>query len=224
MSTDFGVTWTSVKGDLPEAVANVIIQDPVNADLLYCGLDNGTWVSLNRGKSWNYFNRMLNVSSYDMMVHPRDNELVVGTHGRSVFVADVKPLQSLKDPSKAIQAFAAESIRHSERWGQKSFEWSKANTPSVAVPYYVGKEGSVTVEISDEKNAVIRRLTAAGSVGLHTLNWDVKYQPPVPPPSKSKGKAATVMAAPELKYVQKGKYKVKFVNGAENSEVTVEVK
>jgi hypothetical protein len=224
MSTDYGITWTSVKGDLPEAVANVIIQDPVNPDLLYCGLDNGTWVSLNRGRSWNYFNRMLNVSSYDMLVHPRENELVVGTHGRSVFVADVKPLQTLTDPSKAIQAFAPEGIRHSERWGQKSFEWSKANTPSVAVPYYVGKEGSVTVEIFDEKNAVIRRLTAAGSVGFHTLNWDVKYQPPVPAPPKSKGKAAAVVAAPELKYVQKGKYKVKFTNGTETSEVTVEVR
>jgi photosystem II stability/assembly factor-like uncharacterized protein len=224
MSTDYGVTWTSVKGDLPEAVANVIIQDPVNAELLYCGLDNGTWVSLNRGKSWNYFNRMLNVSSYDMMVHPRDNELVVGTHGRSVFVADVKPLQSLKDPAKAVQAFTTESVRHSERWGQKSFEWSKTNMPSVYIPYYVGREGSVTVEIADEKNMVIRRLTAPGSVGFHILNWDVKYQPPVAASPKSKGKAATVMAAPELKYVQKGKYKVKFVNGAENSEVTVEVK
>jgi hypothetical protein len=70
----------------------------------------------------------------------------------------------------------------------------------VSIAYYVGREGPVTVEVADEKNGVIRRLTAAGSVGFHTLNWDVRYQPPVPAPPKSKGKAATVVATPELKY------------------------
>ncbi len=226
VSTDYGANWTPVVGDLPESVANVIIQDPVNPDLLYCGLDNGTWASLDRGKTWNYFNGMLNVASYDMVVHPRENELVVGTHGRSVFVADVKPLQGLKDggTARGIAAFAPESIRYSERWGEKSFEWDKPNTPNVSIRYYVGKASpSVNVEILDEKNIIVRRLTTSGAVGFHTLNWDVRLSPPVPASAKSKAKAATVSAA-EMKFAQKGKYKVKFVNETESSEVTVEVK
>jgi photosystem II stability/assembly factor-like uncharacterized protein len=224
MSSDYGKTWTSVKGNLPESVANVIIQDPVNANLLYCGLDNGTYVSLDLGKSWQLLNKALNVASYDMLVHPRDNELVVGTHGRSVFVADVKPLQALKDVSKGIVAYANDGIRYSERWGQKSYSWSTAFEPSTSVLYYLGKAApTVTVEIFDEKNNLVRTLSSTGAAGFHSVSWDVKINEVAPAPAKGKAKpAATTTAA--LKYAGKGKYKIKLTNGAESSEVTFEVK
>ncbi len=225
MSTDYGKTWTSVKGDLPESVANVIIQDPVNANLLYCGLDNGTYVSMDLGKSWFLLNKALNVASYDLIVHPRENELVIGTHGRSVFVTDVKPLQALKEggASKGIIAFVPESIRYSERWGQKQYSWSKVNEPETSILYYVGKTAaSIKAEIYDEKNNLVRTLSGMGSIGFHSLAWELKVNEIVQAPSK--GKAKPTPATPALKYVAKGKYKVKFINGTENSEVTVEVK
>ena len=223
ISSDYGKTWTSVKGNLPESVANVIIQDPVNANLLYCGLDNGTYVSLDLGKSWQLLNKALNVASYDMLVHPRDNELVVGTHGRSVFVADVKPLQALKDVSKGIVAYANDGIRYSERWGQKSYSWSTAFEPSTSVLYYVGKASpTVTVEIFDEKNNLVRTLSSTGSSGFHSVSWDLKINEVAPAPAKGKAKPAATTAA--LKYAGKGKYKIKLTNGAESSEVTFEVK
>lgn len=223
MSTDYGKTWASVKGDLPESVANVIIQDPVNANLLYCGLDQGTYVSLDLGKSWRLLNNALNVPSYDMMVHPRENELVVGTHGRSVFIADVKPLQLLGDVSKSVMAFAPESIRFSERWGQKQYAWSPVNEPKTSILYYVGKPAaSITAEVLDEKNNLIRTLTGTGVVGFHSLSWDLKVNEVAPVPAKGKAKPAAT--TPTLKYVGKGKYKVKFSNGTESSEVMVEIK
>lgn len=224
MSTDHGKTWKSINGNLPGSVANVVIQDPVNSDLLYCGLDNGTYVSLDKGSTWNFFTPMLNVPSYDMIVHPRDNELVVGTHGRSVFVADVKPLQSLKEGGykKAIVAYAPESIRHSERWGEKQFPWSTVNKASAGVLYYVGKQApQVDVEIYDEKNNLVRKLIAAGEPGFHSLVWDVKVHE-ASAQKKSKGKETSPSG--DLKYAGKGKYKFKFVNGGESSEVTVEIK
>jgi photosystem II stability/assembly factor-like uncharacterized protein len=228
MSNDYGKTWQSVKGDLPESVANVIIQDPVNADLLYCGLDNGTYVSLDRGKTWHLFNSMLNVAAYDMVVHPRDNELIVGTHGRSVFVADVKPLQGFKNggKDKAIIAFVPEPIRHSDRWGEKQFGWSKTNLPDFKVQYYVGKPAdAVRVEILDEKSNVVRKLNAPASAGFHFLKWDVKLDAVAPVEKNVKGKKG-VAATPEVKspFAPKGKYKIKFINGAETSEVPVEIK
>lgn len=222
-SKDYGKTWKSIKGDLPEAVANVIIQDPVNPDLLYAGLDNGTYVSLDRGNTWYFFNNMLNVSSYDMLVHPRENELVVGTHGRSVYVADVKPLQALKDAKKAIMAFAAENVRYSDQWGQKRYAWSKENTPETSVLYYVGKPAAeVKVEIFDEKNNLVRTLNAIGAAGFHSFTWDLKINEPAPAPAKGKTKAEPVSS--KAKFAGKGKYKLKFSNGAESSETTVEVK
>ncbi|MFZ6014022.1 MAG: WD40/YVTN/BNR-like repeat-containing protein, partial [Bacteroidota bacterium] len=223
MSTDAGKSWKNIKGNLPESVANVVIQDPVNADLLYCGLDQGTYASLDKGNTWHLFNKMLNVSSYDMMVHPRDNDLIVGTHGRSVFVANVKPLQALKDGglNKGILAFEPESIRHNEKWGEKSYPWDKPFLPNVPVIYYVGKPApNVMVELYDEKNNLIRRITANGSLGFHSIDWDVKVHEPVASKSKSKAKPQTL----SLSYAAKGKYKLRFLNGAESSEVNLEIK
>lgn len=222
-SNDYGKTWKSLKGNLPESVANVIIQDPVNADLLYAGLDNGTYVSLDHGATWHFFTGMLNVASYDMIVHPRENELVVGTHGRSIFVADVKPLQSLKDVKKSVMAFAAEGLRFSDRWGQKQYAWSKENTPSTSILYYVGKPASeVKVEVYDEKNNLVRTLSGAGTAGFHSLIWDVKINEVATTPAKGKAKPALVSSA--LKYAGKGKYKMKLINGSDSSETTVEIK
>lgn len=224
VSTDYGKTWKSVKGNLPESVANVIVQDPVQPSLLYCGLDNGTYASLDNGATWHYFNGMLNVASYDMLVHPRDNELVVGTHGRSVFVSDVKPLQALKDAGKSIMAFTPESIRYSERWGQKQYPWAEANEPKVNVLYFVGKAApAVAVEVYDEKKTLVRKLTTTGTTGFQTFSWDVKVAEAVSAPAKSKAKTP-VITEPVLKYAGKGKYTMKFINGAESSEVAIEIK
>ncbi|HAW82084.1 MAG TPA: hypothetical protein DCX27_21695, partial [Balneola sp.] len=60
--------------------------------ILYAGLDHGTYISFSDGKEWHYLNQLPNVASYDMVVHPRELELVIGTHGRSIWVMDVKPL------------------------------------------------------------------------------------------------------------------------------------
>jgi hypothetical protein len=225
-SQDYGKTWTSVKGNLPESVANVIIQDPVNPDLLYCGLDNGTYVSLDRGKTWQLFNVMLNVASYDMTVHPRDNELIVGTHGRSIFVADVKPLQDFKNggQEKPLIVYAVEPIRHSDRWGEKQFGWSKANLPSIKVLYYVGKPtDKVQVEIVDEKNIIVRKLNANSALGFHYLTWDIKVDPVADKPTKRKKQEVTQGASKSL-YAAKGKYKVRFISGSQSAEVPLEIK
>jgi hypothetical protein len=218
MSTDYGKTWKSVKGNLPESVANVLIQDPVNASLLYCGLDNGTYASLDRGANWSFFNGMLNVPSYDMIVHPRENELVVGTHGRSIYEADVSPLQKPKSSQTAIVAFKPEDVRYSERWGEKFSEWAKAFEPKVEILYYVGSPATVvTVEVYDENNKLLRTATTKAGEGFHTYKWDLRIQQAV----KGKSKKGS---EPELIYAQKGKYKIRFVNGGEKSEVNLEIK
>jgi photosystem II stability/assembly factor-like uncharacterized protein len=226
VSTDYGKNWKSVNGNLPESVANVIIQDPLHADILYCGLDNGTYVSLDNGLNWSLINQFLNVAAYDMIIHPRDLELIVGTHGRSVYVADVKPLHKIKTAgqSKGVIAFQPEDIRHSDQWGEKDFEWDQVSTPKVPVLYYVGKTSdAVVVEIFDEKGALKRKLSTNGSIGFHTFTWDVK----VNAASKSNGGKKTKTVAttePLLEYAEKGKYKIKFSNKGDVEEVMMEIK
>jgi photosystem II stability/assembly factor-like uncharacterized protein len=224
MSHDYGKTWKSIKANLPESVANVVIQDPVNADILYCGLDNGTYTSLDYGASWHLFNGMLNVASYDMIVHPRENELIVATHGRSVFIADVKPLQSLKNGAATpLMVFAPESIKYNDKWGEKEFPWDKPDNPFAEILYYVGKTTSqITAEVFDEKEKSIRKMTLDSGIGFHTWKWDLKSeQAQVTEKTKTKKASDNPVT---LKYVEKGKYKIRLSNGSESSDTILEIK
>ena len=96
-TTDYGATWRSITGDLPRTTpVNVIREDLKNPDLLFAGTETGVFASLDRGRHWaRLANGLPTVPVDDIVVHPRDSELVVGTHGRSVYVMDISPLQQL---------------------------------------------------------------------------------------------------------------------------------
>lgn len=94
-TTDAGKTWSSIAANLPAAPVNVIKQDPVNPTTLYLGNEFAAYVSLDDGGSWQDLNQGLpRVSVQDLLIHPRDNDLVIGTHGRGIYVMDdIKPFQ-----------------------------------------------------------------------------------------------------------------------------------
>ena len=96
VSTDFGETWRSIGNDLPVGSVYVIKEDPRNQDVLYVGTEFGLFVSIDRGAHWTRWKGMPTVAVYDLVVHPRDNDLILGTHGRSFIVLDdISPLQQL---------------------------------------------------------------------------------------------------------------------------------
>ncbi len=98
-TTDLGKTWTSISNNLPDGNVNVIREDPKNRNLLYVGTEYAFYISLNGGKEWKRFmNGLPTVRIDDILVHPRDNDLIVGTHGRSIYIIDdITPLQQLSD-------------------------------------------------------------------------------------------------------------------------------
>lgn len=103
MSEDYGKTWTSIKGNLPEEATNIIIEDPKMPNILYLGTDHGLYVSLDEGKNWNLFQGEIpNVAIYDMVIQERENHLVVGTHGRSVYVVDLKQIHEWAKPGPKV--------------------------------------------------------------------------------------------------------------------------
>lgn len=94
LSTDFGKTWVSIASNLPAESANVIQEDPKVEGILYLGTDLGIYVTLDRGKTWHSLSsRLPTAPVHDLAVHPRDDELVIGTHGRSCFILDVEPIR-----------------------------------------------------------------------------------------------------------------------------------
>ena len=118
VTDDAGETFRSIASDLPTGApdfVHVVREDPVNPDLLFVGTDVGAYVSTDRGGSWSRFmNGLPTVPVHDLKIHPRESEIIAGTHGRSIFVADISLLQQLDggrlpeavtvfDPKPAIQ-------------------------------------------------------------------------------------------------------------------------
>ena len=97
-SDDFGATWTSLAANLPAEPVNVLREDPTDERILYLGTDLGVYVSLDRGGAWHSLCATLPTTPVrDLVVHPRDGELVIGTHGRSVWVLDVAPVRAFAE-------------------------------------------------------------------------------------------------------------------------------
>ena len=102
-SEDYGKTWASIASNLPHESANILIEDPKMSNLLYLGTDHGLYVSLDEGKNWNLFQGQIpNVAIYDMVIQERENHLVVGSHGRSVYVVDLKPIHQWATPAPLV--------------------------------------------------------------------------------------------------------------------------
>ncbi len=95
VSEDYGATWKSISANLPLEPVNVIIEDPKKENILYAGTDGGLYVSHNRGASWTFWGNglPLAVPVHDIAIQERDNQIVLGTHGRSIYVASLKEVQ-----------------------------------------------------------------------------------------------------------------------------------
>lgn len=95
-SEDAGVSWTAIHPGLPSESVNVIAEDPANADILYVGTDLGCYTSVDGGKHWLSLRADLPTTPvHDLFAHPRDGELVIGTHGRSIFVLPLAMVRKL---------------------------------------------------------------------------------------------------------------------------------
>jgi len=188
VTRDYGATWTSITSDLP-ATGNVnsIRQDPRNPNLLYAATEFGFFTSLDEGRRWKRFMTNLPVVRVDdVIVHPRDNDLVLATHGRSIWILDdVTPLQQLS-PQVQREAVTLFEPRSAVRWredirlrrsvtGRKHFEGENAPA-GTAIAYHLANaaSGEVTITIRDlGSGGFVRTLTGGREAGLHRVQWNL---------------------------------------------------
>jgi photosystem II stability/assembly factor-like uncharacterized protein len=110
-TNDYGKTWTSVAGDLPQRPINVVVQDPVKPNLLFVGNDRGVYVSVDGGQHWVAVRgNMATVPVHDLIIHPRENDLIAGTYGRGIWITDMAFLREISDETlgKPLHVFAVE--------------------------------------------------------------------------------------------------------------------
>lgn len=216
-SDDYGKTWTDLQGNLPDEAVNILIEDPVNPELLYVGTDHGAYVSMNGGEHWSPINDLPNVAVYDMLVHPRENELVIGTHGRSVYLMDVAPLQKLGEQAQdSLQVFQPQPLRYSERWGERRYAYLEPTVPDSRLIYYVPQPGEVAIKVLNEKGNVVYEGQDQAVEGFNRWSWNVQRN--------RSGEKGRRNKAVEPEFLKKGTYTIRFIMGKQESATSLEIK
>ncbi|HVD76985.1 MAG TPA: hypothetical protein VNH43_05215 [Vicinamibacteria bacterium] len=217
---DFGQTWRSVAGNLPRGwTVHVVREHPKNASLLFAGTENGLWASWDRGGQWvRLKGKMPIVPVFDVQVHPRDDDLIVGTHGRGVFILDdVSPLAALDRDTLAadVRLFDARPAseyrvyNHKGNTGHKEF---LAPNPAdgVIITYALkskpADKDEVKIVVTDAAGATVRELKGAKEAGLNRASWDLRHEPPVKREPGEPGEG--FFGPPRGPFVPPGTYKV----------------
>jgi len=212
MSEDYGQTWKNIGDAIPTAAVNVIKEDPTNENLLYIGTDNGLYVSFDKGTTWNRFSKNFpNVAVHDLVIQPTAKHLIVGTHGRSLYKADIAPLQQMDVTVlvKPSHIFAINNIRKSNNWGRSWSQWREANIPEIKIPFYSNADKKVTIDfyVDDIK---VNSFSVGADRGYNEMLFDVSFSKKG---KKAFEKANKKMNLKEAKnkvyYLPKGKYIVK---------------
>jgi photosystem II stability/assembly factor-like uncharacterized protein len=201
-TSDFGQTWTAIASDLPaKGYVHVVREDPKNRSVLYVGTELGVFASVDAGAHWlSIRGNLPPVAVRDLLIHPRENDLIAGTHGRGAWILDdltaVQQLAAARD----TDAFLFD-LEPAVRWqtsntnvftGDRTF--AGPNPPAGAsIVYFLrsAPAGDLSVKVLDRSGKTIRTLTnPPRTVGVNRVAWDLRQDPPVapaPPPGGGRG-------------------------------------
>jgi photosystem II stability/assembly factor-like uncharacterized protein len=187
---DYGNTWTPLHADLPEAgYLHVVREDPVNENLLYLGSEFGLFFSFDRGRHWMpYTNDFPTIAVRDIQIHPRDMDLLVGTHGRGLWVLDdITPLQKMTG-----EVLASDSVLFEPRptvlYSYKSnsmyagpYAFQGPNPPAGAmITYYLkdkpGPEDKILLTVKNGEGQTVMNLRASKEKGLNRVIWPLREE------------------------------------------------
>ncbi len=207
VTKDFGQTWQSAAGNLKGEVVKTLSEDLKNPDVLYIGAETGLFISIDRAKSWSRIKANLPTVRIDeITLHPRDNAMILATHGRAIWILD--HLEPIQEYAKA-QAAAADAAlftpppyamfrrpardRNYEFWGDQTFFGE--NPPGAAILSWFNKKqaGDVKLTITDAAGREVREISGeplanSNRPGIQMACWDLRVQPnPAPPPAEGRG-------------------------------------
>jgi len=212
VSTDFGQSWKSIVGDLPKGqVIRTLTEDLKNPDVLYLGTESGLWFTPDRGKAWTKVaGTFPTVPVYEITLHPRDNDMIVATHGRAIWILDdLAPFQQYAAARSAgNQLFPVEpAVQRAladdrERVFEGNMIWLGQNPPFGARILYhlAAKADSVSLVISDAAGATVRTLRGNATkdgvaAGVSTVVWDLRLEP-IPLPAEEPPAGAPPATSP----------------------------
>ncbi len=187
-TNDFGKTWQSITGDLPaNRVARTLREDPKNPELLYLGTELGLFISFDAGKHWvELKNNMPTLPFNDLVIHPRDNDLVLGTHGRGIWILDnihaLQELSSVANNNSALFSIPdAEMIDENIGGAHTGDMYYQGENPQrgAVIDYYtkgnVGKD-DVTLTIHTIDGEEVAEINTRGGQGIQRAYWNFRLK------------------------------------------------
>lgn len=199
-TTDYGKTWRSLR--LAESgvhgYAHVIKEDTIDPNLLFLGTEFGLWISIDGGERWAQYkgNGFPAVAVRDIVVHPRDSDLILATHGRGIWIIDdISPLRSLT-PSLMAQDASFLPFPPAVQWMETFGGWPQgdesftgpARSTEAFIPYYQRRRhifGDLKMEIFDEQDKLVGTVTPSKHRGVNRATWSMHLKPPRVPPGAS---------------------------------------
>ena len=192
-TTDYGEHWQSLSRGLPQnnGTLHVIREDPKNEKILFAGSECGAYFSLDGGTAWHALKMNLPIVPVDdIEIHPTENDLILGTHGRSVWILDdMTPLEQLDEKLLATDLYLFGS-RRAIAWriynnkadtGHKVF--LGPNPPEAMITYYLkakpDEKEKVKITITDAAGKTVREMDGEKDAGIDRVGWDLRYDPPV---------------------------------------------
>ena len=205
-SSDYGRTWRSLASNLTGEIARTLTEDLKNPDVLYLGTETGLFVTLDRGRTWNRIKANLPTVRIDeIALHPRDNAMILGTHGRAIWILDsLSPIQEyaaaqsttadarLFTPPTSVMYRRPARDRNYEFWGDQVFYGE--NPPQAAVISWLLKRdvGDVKLRVTDATGRDVREisgqvLASVNKAGIQSACWDLRVQPAPATPGAGRG-------------------------------------
>ena len=183
-TTDFGQTWESIARGLPDEPINVIREDRKNPDLLFIGTERSVYVTIDGGKNWTRMkNNLPSISIHDLAIHPRENDLIVGTHGRGFYITDISALQELTPGVLAAEMYLFD-LEPRVQWKiisqptHSAQNFAGENEPLGVVVNYLLKDrvqAGVKVGIYDGAR-LLQEIEGPGENGLNRVIWPYTWK------------------------------------------------
>ena len=209
-SENYGKTWTSLSSNLPDSPINVVIEDNVNQNILYVGNDHGVYVSLDSGTNWEPFSSGLTSAAvHDLIIQKDENHLLVGTHGRSIYLTEIEKIQGLSDEilKSSLYIYPLKSIRKLPSWGVKRSVWSEPNNPSLELTIFSSSKKDYQLSIIDTEGNTIYNVSDKLDRGFNFIDYNLKHN-----------------QNNNDDFLDKGSYKVLIITDKDNLEKEFQIK
>ena len=223
-SEDGGKNWEAIASNLPLSPINVIREDPKDENILYLGNDMGVFVSTNKGRKWELFSKGLTTAAvHDLVIQPEENHLLVGTHGRSIFKADISVLQKKKQGDLTL--FSLKEIKKSKRWGSAGSQWRSVYEPSVELVAYSRKDNAYSLKIKDAKGVVVHQADGQLTAGYNYIRYDLTIQETLLKTYQKKYRNNPLKSAKNGKhYLPKETYTIELTTPESNQSTSLTIK